>query len=359
MHTSFNRVNGFDDSPFQYARMTYLQDRVAENLKKYTDLRKGISGRINSSHLLMKLLSALTTEFRGDLLTYIERVTTDCERICGTLGITSSYSRGRIHTEGHFYDGCPEIITFVRSERWMWMDLWRDWRSLSAIEVLEHPITDLTIFEPGVMNAIKIPTPDVAVVNIDIPLLACQWRLWKASNPYETNEHFITSVLLPGMMKSHLDLVMFNKMVVKCGLREDCNIRSNLLFGQTSVNSHADDIIDDAYSKIAAKRMSANQILSSIPVLYYYNALDAGEFPNTTPTHQILWAILTQKETRAALVLAFGELAGQDRMVATIAKLKRTSLLAGEDKYFSTGQSTGSAQYLEARFNKFVRSKLK
>lgn len=358
MHTSFNRVNGFDASPFQYARMTYLQGRVAENLKKYTDLRSTIAGRLNSSHLLMKLLSLLTTEFRGDMLSYIDRVTSDCERICGTLGITSPYSRGRIHKEGHFYDNCPEIITFVRSENWNWMDLWKDWRSVAAIEVLEHPVTELTIYELGVMNEARTSKRGLAVVNIDIPLLACQWRMWKSANPFDNNEEFITSVLLPGMMKSHLDQVMFNKMLVKCGLRKPCTVKSNLLFAQTPTDTHADEIIEDAYNKTSTRRMTANQILASIPTLYSESVLEAGAFPSTTPTHQILWAILTQKESRAALAIYWANQLGEEKMLPTMIKLRRTVIRAEQDKYFSAGQTADNAAFLEDRFVRYVSSKL-
>lgn len=355
MHTSFNRVNGFDDSPFQYARMSYLKGRVDENLTKYVELRQNVAGRLNSNHLLMKLLYAISTvPFNGDLLTYIDRVTSDCERICGGLGITSSYSRGRIHKEGHFYAGCQEIITFVRSEKWNWMSLWNNWRTVPAIEVYEHPITALTIFEPAVMNAAVLDTPGLAVVNIDIPLLACQWRMWKASNPFDNNEMFITSVLLPGMMRSHLDQVMFNKVLLKRGLIEECRVRSNLVFAQTPVGQHADEIIKDALSKILGRKMSANQILSSIPTIYYGNALDSGSFPSTTPTIQILWAIDTQKESRAGLVLDIGKEVGYDRLVDIVTKLRRTVIRAQQDQYFSAGQTADNAQFLEGRFKYWV-----
>lgn len=358
MHTSFNRVNGFDDSPFQYARMTYLRGRVDENLGKYVALRQQVAGRLNSHHILVKLLYTLTTEFKGDLLSYIDRVTSDCERICGTLGITSSYSRGRLHKEGHFYPGCPEIITFVRSEKWNWMDLWNNWHDVPAIEVYEHPVSDLTIWEPSVMNDAELSHPGLAVVNIDIPLLACQWRMWKAANPFDNNETFITTVLLPGMLRSHLDQVMFNKMLVKFELKEPCTVRSNLVFAQTPTNTHADEIIDDAYGKILGRKMAANQILSSIPTFYYGNALDSGSFPASSPTHQILWAILTQKESRAALVLRVGKMVGIDRLVGTIARLHRTAIRAQQDQYFSAGQSTADAEFLEGRFKKFVLDNL-
>jgi hypothetical protein len=82
--------------------------------------------------------------------------------------------------------------------------------------------------------------------------------------------------------------------------------------------------------------------------------LEAGAFPNTSPTHQILWAILTQKESRAALVLHFGKQLGFDKMLDTLAKLRRTVLRAEQDQYFSSGQTSDNAAYLEERFKRYV-----
>lgn len=358
MHTSFNPVNVFDASPFQYARMTYLSGRVDENLAKVEALRNLSTGRMASNHLLMRILASLTTPFKGDLFTYIDAVEQDCERICSGQGITTSYSRGRLHNEGHFYNGCQEIITCVRSERWNWMDLWNNWRAVSAIEVLEHPVTDLTLFEPAVMNEAKLSTPGLAVVNIDIPLMACQWRMWRAANPFDSNELFITQVLLPGMLKSHLDLVIYNKVLQAFGLREACTVNTNFLFSQTPTNTHADDLVKEIYAKITSKRLSANQILTSIPCLYSPNALVAGAFPSTPPTHQILWAIITQKESRASLVLAQGALMGYDRLLQDLVRIRRTAIQVREDQVLSTGHSTQNAEWLNNRFKALVMNKL-
>ncbi len=223
---------------------------------------------------------------------------------------------------------------------------------------IQFHFSERTIFEPAVMNAAILDKSGLAVVNIDIPLMACQWRMWKASNPFDTNESFITSVLLPGMMRSHLDQVMFNKVLLKRGLIEECRVKSNLVFAQTPVGSHADEIINDAVSKILSRKMSANQILSSIPTIYYGNALDSGSFPSTTPTIQILWAILTQKESRAGLVLNIGRELGMDRLLDTLTKLRRTVIRAQQDQYFSAGQTADNAEFLEARFRHWVADKL-
>src|SRR4051812_19549659 len=99
--------NRFDKSPFQYARMAYLAGRIDENFRKYADARQQAPGRLDSSHLLMKILTSLSVPFNGDLQEYMTKVDVSMRSLNSSLGITSSANNGGLHTEGVFYNGCP------------------------------------------------------------------------------------------------------------------------------------------------------------------------------------------------------------------------------------------------------------
>ncbi|MNW10181.1 hypothetical protein D3C71_2073410 [compost metagenome] len=54
----------------------------------------------------------------------------------------------------------------------------------------------------------------------------------------------------------------------------------------------------------------------------------------------------------------FGKLVGEDKMLPTLIKLRRTVIRAEQDKTFSAGQATDAADYLEKRFVRYVSSQL-
>lgn len=359
MFSLFTRTNFTDRSVFQYARMDYLRDRVDENYQKLHAQRKHSTGRLDSNHLLRAILSGLAVEFKGDLGDYIQRCAAAEKRIVPGLGMSSSYSRGKLFVEGYFYPECPEIIISAPRYDWTLLDLWKDYRSLQPIRVLNHPITDLTICELSVMNEISYTRqPDLAIIAIDIPLLAAQWRMWRVENPEGLTERFLTEVPLVGALKSHLNVAFFNKIQVALGIKEQCKIRSNLTFAQMDLNDNAAGIVKDVVANISSKAMDANQILSTIPVLYGNNYLDACDFPEMASTFQVDWTCQASKMDPASVVLEAGRRAGFDRMVETITALRRQLIQNKEAKLLMNGLTSAAAFLLEERMQALVIDRL-
>lgn len=355
MYQLLNRTTRFENSPFQFPRMDYLRGRVSENYKKYVTERNSYPGRVDSSHLLSKILLNLNVEFTGDLVKYM----TDCEiaarRMCSGLGIASSFSKGTLFTEGVFYPGCPEIILYSRDESYTVMDLWRGWRDLEPVTVVNHPISDLTMVELSVMNSIDIEKPDLAVINIDIPLLAAQWKMWQAANPGKLIEAFLTQVVLVNLAKSHLNVALFNKLMVQLGIRDECSVRkSNLPFGQTSVNAEGQALMVEVYDKVTGKAMTGGQMMASIPVIFGSNYLDTVCLPSMTPTYQVEWALMAQKMDAVAVMLAFAEKSGYDRILKETTILRRTLIQIKEEKTFDNGLTGAASGYLTERLVRMV-----
>lgn len=350
--------NRFDKSPFQYARMTYLAGRIDENFRKYADGRQQAPGRLDSSHLLMKILSSLSVPFNGDLQEYMVKVDVAMRGVNSSLGITSSANNGGLHTEGVFYQGCPEIIIYARSDRYTVMDLWRNWREVTPIEVLCHPVTDTTVFELGVKNAAELKGRDLAIISIDVPLLAGQWKMWQAANPDKLMEQFLTTTPLVGMMKSHLNLTLFNRLMVKLNIREPVTVKTNLPFAQTPTDKHTDDLVDEIIAKVGGKAMAGSMILDSIPVFYGSSYLHAVALPSLTPTFQVMWVLISQKVEACAVMLEFGHMTGFDKLVHELTVIRRTLIEIRSGQLLSNGLSTSDSIFLTERLDRLVVQRL-
>lgn len=348
----------FSRSPFQFARMTYLKSRVDENLQKYIETRQQAPGRLDSAHLLMKLLTSLSVRFDGDLFSYMREVDVAARSLCSSLDITTSANNGGIFTEGLFYPGCPEVVIYARNPKHSPMDLWRGWQSIAAVEVVTHPVSDAVIFEPAVKNDVQLKGSDLVIISIDIPLLAGQWKMWQSANTGKSMENFLTTIVLPNMMRSHLNIVIFNKVMVKLGIRAPVSVKTNLPFAQTPTDVHADAIADEVIDKLSVPKLSAEQILATIPALYGDNYLQDVVLVNMTPTSQVLWALISQKVDPMAVVLAFGKRTGYDKLLDEIIKVKRTVIEVNQGQLLYSGLRTADSLYLTSRFNKMIEDHL-
>lgn len=357
MYQILNPSGFVDKSPYQFARMDWLKQRVDENYQKLVELRKQYSGRLDSQHLLMKILQNLNVEFDGDLDGYMSRCENAARRLCGVLGISSSFSKGKLFEEGVFYPGCREIIIYSRNSKYSGMDLWRDWRSVAPIEVLNHPVTSTQVIELGVMNEAKLSNPGLCVISIDIPLMAAQWKLWQAGNPKGELEEFITTVPLVSMIKSHLNVAMFN-MVGVGKVFEECSVKSNLPFAQNDSDLAAKALAEDVWQKLISRALEPNQMLASVPVFYGDNYLEAVRLASTTPTFQVMWALISHKVDRAAFVLEICKAVGYDRALAEITIIKRTLITDSQDKTLSNGLSSETSGIVKSRLADMVVSRL-
>lgn len=353
------KISSFDRSVVTFGKLAFLKTKVMENLDRYTDVRSTQIGRIDSKHLLVSLLTNLAVVFDGDLFSYMNKVATASRRMVGAMGLVTVENKGNLFTEGVFYPGCKEIITCIRSPYDV-MDLWRGWRTIPAVTVQQHPLTDFTMFEPGVMNKAKFTESGLCVLNIDLPLLAAQWQMFRASSRLVTMEAFITQIVMPAFMRSHVDLVLMNKVAAKLGVIPECLIQTNNVnFMQNSVNTPADQMVDDVVKLLMSKLMAPRNILSTIPAIIDATYLDAVSKIRIMPAMQVMWAKEASRYTAAGVVLELCSLLGDGKSLDFITKVKRNKTEADDEGWYRNGLTTSEYQYVYGEYLSKVISRLK
>lgn len=341
----------FDKSPLQFQKASWLTQRVKDVYKDYLDYKKNNPGRIASNHLLMTILNAITVPFEGDLIKYVDGVEQQSKRIAGTLRLTTGAVRGDIFTDV-FYKGVNEVITVSRSDLQP-IDLWWDWRSIAPVTVTNHPVTQLMMFDPVVINTPDLNTSDgYAQINIDIAMLAAQYRMYKSTFPDGTMEQYLVQIVIPAMMRSHLDIVLFNKVCVALGVMSVSTIRTNLPFGQPNLELPADQLAQEIVEILLNKSLEPAQILSSIPAfLDSPTALHALKHPSLLLSTQSLWAIHSQAVDKANLVLEIYQRRGAyDRALAFLARIKRDNIQIVQEGHYRNGLRSNTQSFLMQRW---------
>lgn len=348
MHLLFKKGRRVDKSPFQYGMMAMLEARVLHYQHMYESTRKEATGRIEGNRsILTQILTNITEEFTGDLSDYmrrVDRVGTDLSR---TLGLVSNYGEGKLFNST-LYPGCNEIFIQARNEDYMWSDLWYSWRTIPSVTVVDHPFTDLTYFEPGVTNPARVEGDGLAIFHVDIALLYIQWQFFMSSNPGVTVEFFLTSVVYPNMMKSHMDIVMFNRVMLRMGLIKECKVtKSNLMFNQQSLDQEMDRIVDTVLKNIDGRRLTYGQMVSAVPSIFGEDYLSSTDDPGLMPTIQSMWVTLAMRFKRLAYILYLGRKQGWANMTTERAVILRSIIRIKSDKQLSPGGPVVQAMFEE------------
>lgn len=343
-----------DSSPLLFYKTTWLQERVKSNYLAYLNYKKEYPLRIDSNHLLISLLASLTTTFHGDLIEYTSKVEEEVRRLAGAFKLTTASVKGKVH-EGVFYKGVSEVITLSSSAN-TFVDLWWDWRQVSPVTIHNHPFTQIELFDPAVQDSPRITTDEVAYINIDLPLLASQYRMYRASYPDSNLANFVTQVVLPSMMKSHLDLVLFNKVLVAAQIIKPTRVKTNVPIGQPMLDKAGDDLALEIYKGLLNRPLEARQILSTIPTLYSKShVLEAAKHPDILGTQQSKWAIHSQAINKAKLILTVAKHRNHyDRMLPLLNRIRRNNIHITQEGWYRSGLAASDTILLMSKWNELL-----
>ena len=200
------RINnkGIKVSPiFQRAKEKYNL-----NYNKVLEHYQTFGSTINNNHILMRLINSLQILEGPESLTY-RRIDSNKDKIATGLGITTDLNPGELHDNEFYSDTCA-----IQSVKFMEFFEIKNFKDIRAVRCLTHQNTDLTLSIPEIGKSLK--SNGTAVVGIDIPLLAVQYKLWLRMNQNrplgqrENTGQFITKFILPGMIPEQIDISLHN-----------------------------------------------------------------------------------------------------------------------------------------------------
>jgi hypothetical protein len=308
MHGLFNLMPGVNIPTMYAANWHYAREGLRHNLKKVVEFYQSHSMAVESDHFLVRLLQSINTPKALKLDRYYSNVDALSLNLGMALKMTSSISKGHVF-KGVFYAGSTEVLIADNAD----FDpeaVTREWQHVQAIRVLRHPRSDLGLNLP---DGKKSGTEEgIAVIAINIPMLAVQYRAFRlredayaleTGEPGRTIMQFIHMNVLPNMLYSHFDYVMFNRIY---------NLERGAPLGE-STKPHPFYITDFAQklnavqaiilTNLKAVGQDFTGVLRNIPAVTKENLDDALVIPDMAPTRQVIWALALSRFPAIDLML--------------------------------------------------------
>jgi hypothetical protein len=296
----------FEDAPdtnrgeIVIPQFVYAKGSYGRELAKVTAYYRDNKRNVPNSHLLVRLLLSLNVSMQRDIQNFVDVATDVGMKISSGLRMTSSLNHGFVFTPGVFYgENAMEIIVADDTPFDVYQSetTWQDWQ---PVRVLRHPFTDLSMalpdgrYEPSQKKGL-------AVISINIPMLAAQWRYWlkeekgidkPRTEAQQTIHQFIAAYPIPNMVYSHTDICYFNRMV-SMYLEEPVEgfVRTHP-FNVIDATDKVDDAIAKYLVSLHNRHNTFDQILSSTPALCSDKLFDVMRLPEVAPTRQVKWALV-------------------------------------------------------------------
>lgn len=370
MYTVFNTVPRIGAVNIATIDLDYVRTVITENqIPRYKQYRYENPGHIKSDHLLLKILNMIGVEFDGDLMSYHARVAAQVNRIAGSMGLSNSAHHGRVFDKGAFYgDDINEIIvtaTDTISPR----DLWMNWENMTSVRALSHPINGTTVLELD--GSLKVPgefklRTNIAVLELNIPLLACQYQMWKMAQRLQSvradaipDTYFISSVVLPNLMISHLDIAVLNTMAFMLGLDGTFEPKTNLPFYLNDLSGRFEKGLEDILKRYTVQTTTFNDMLDNIPCFGAETLLRAVRMPEVAFTNQVIWALTAARLPLVSFLLKLNSVNNNAKNDMVINRFRRSLIEAESGKYLSNQLPGPVAEYFKEYIKQNIQPYLK
>lgn len=310
---------------FKMAQWRMIRDGLRRNVAQVIEYYRLNPQAVKSDHFLVRLLQSISVSRSMNLERYYDNVDGIALPLSMALNMTSALYKGATF-DGIFYGrGCKEVLV-AQSQDWNLEQAHRNWENLVAVKVIKHPVTSLGLdlpdgSRPSVWNsASNLNTTgalyNTAVIMIDIPLLAIQYRAFRqnetqisAERGYDDSERsmmqFIRMYVLPNMLQSHLDLVVFNRLdAIKRGLPLE-SAKNKHPFVMPDYTLKIDQALTEIISRVEKMPRDFQGILKSIPAIFKDNLYQVMDLPRFPPTRQIIWAMVLSRIEVLFFLFAF------------------------------------------------------
>jgi hypothetical protein len=278
---------------FELIKRTYQRE-----IDKVIDYFHSRIYTVKSNHLLCRLLTTGSVSFNYDLPRYMEAAYTRSPFVARHFQMTSDISYGKIH-EGIFYGPDHSEIILSVEDDFDYIEGSKNWKNLQPVKVLKHNGSDIGMTLP---KGNKASTSEgLIVISVNIPMLLLQYRgfilqekakILNGAVSQLSDAHFVHMYVLPGMLKSHFDIVLMNRLKNLYYGAPMTEMLIKLPFSIVDYRDKIDRCLEEIVIRLKNRNIDYQYALKTIPTVEAEDMQEALLMPDLAPTRQVWWAML-------------------------------------------------------------------
>lgn len=313
MHTLFNEPSGIQYGKFLTPRSEKSAQIARENMQAATQYYRTRKQVVHAGNILLRLLTITPFPKPGLILShlsidvvekYYNEIKNRSRQYSNAVSMSTPNNTGRLQS-GNFYN--KKITEVILHKESVWdEDNYFAWEDIEAVKVLRHPYNT-----PG-YNLLNGEDNDVgagvAVITIDVALLALQFLRWYESEYFDTDvtkakitldmlKAFCSKYPLVNALKSHNDIAIINRAIdhyESDGKFEDLTFKRPVFTINMDEITKLDLVLDYLTPELKRTPRYFEDILNHLPTVYR-NGQDVIALDNELDHRQTRWAKLTAR----------------------------------------------------------------
>lgn len=317
MYSLFNESSLQPGGGIQIPDFRRVKAGLNYSLNKVLQFYRANPRGLNGSHFLVRLLQNLNVPLSMDAEIFDDKVRDIALNLAMSMKLTSALSQGRVHTPGVFYGAHVTEILIANIDPYDIDHFKENWREAQSIRVLYHPQTDLWLHLPDGQHSSQ--EAGMAVININIPMLASQYRMWRLYQANTSDDtprsvmQFLMEVPIPNMLYTHLDIAVLNRLIGQYFNVELKSIKSHHSFHLTNWDQDLDRVIERWLAYVNNKNWDFDTIVSQLPTVVADDFHEVLALPDMAFSQQVQWAVLIARLPLITYLVQFNEASENSR----------------------------------------------
>lgn len=338
MQLFFNTPSVANYGILRYANWNYVRDGLLRNLRTTQNYYHSRIFAVKTNHFLARLIDDINVSHNYELERYYSIVDGKSNSIASAMRMSTSYQKSGLFNGVFYGHGCPEII-ITDCSTFNPFDVFKNWREVSAVKVITHPISDLNLMLPNGKDTNN--EKGLAVISINIPMLAIQFKAFAADQiqmdqddgtGLQSTSHFIHRFVLPNMLPSHLDYALFNRLTNLLDGAPLPNNNRRHPFALIDYSAMSDSVQQDIIFDMKGKSIEYKAILKTIPAVTKLNMESALTMADNPPTKQLVWADVLSRLDVLKVMVKLGGTESISKNIHTLNEFARDFVLYSREK---------------------------
>lgn len=287
-------------TPIDLPLFSYLNKQTEAEINKVKD---HYNANIYNSEVgvrLFKILTELKQYVHLSPETLFRYVRNNTARMCMAYNIVSPTSNGSIASMGELYNrNIAELFISVEYPVNIQKCI-ASFDQLRPIRVVSHDFSD---FSYGMTDGkYSCQEKGLAIFTIDLAVLALQYQHWYNNLRYLKNRdfylpttHFIARYIWTGILPTHMDNVLFNRLVNHIKNKPNQVSRNAQSFYLTDYSNRYEEGFRQLVARWQAVPSDWLTRLNSIPSIKAGSYWQSIAMPDVAPTRQVKWAMVLAK----------------------------------------------------------------
>lgn len=315
---------------------------------------------VSSDHLLVKVIQSLSVPFGTDVNIYRDRVEEQALDLAMHFKLTSVLNRGNVFNGVFYGSGTMEAIIAASSD-FDAEEATKNWQTLEPIRVIRHARTSL-YFDP-IRPTLIDGEEGMAVILVDIPMLAVQYRAWrKDPTSYSRDEsprsimQFLCTYPLPKMIGSHVNIAIFNRLAAWRDAIVPTDQNATFPFFVANWYRRLDEQLLKLNEMLDRTRGDFLQVLTNIPGVTTDSFLEAIRLPKILATRYVQWAFTLSRLPVVKFLLQQADQNSIQRNGVYVNIIRRELREMRNDRALQYAMSTQDYERLERQINGMINA---